>query len=173
MLKDAKMLLIAEGHSSDSQILEILIIATLNIISLHLSSTESWVLFISPQSSNHHIDWWWWGTETITCNLNKKKMLKKAQSSPSEFESINSGRQEGSCIIALAKSISSALLLSISSVSGVINLQLRSWYHVTMWDCARVMWSQCIDIVAEVAVTFFFFVIFTRQGRLRSRSSAG
>lgn len=91
-------------------------------------------------------------------------------SSPSDFDSINAQGQEGSCIIAFAKSISWALVLSISSVSRVINLQPWVWYHVTMWDYIDVMWSQRIDIAAEVQDLLKFL---TGLERLRNRLPRG
>lgn len=66
-----------------------------------------------------------------------------------------------------AKSISWALLLSISSVSWVISLQLWIWYHVTMWDCIDAMWSWRIDIDAKVQDLLQFF--FMGPERLRNR----
>lgn len=57
-----------------------------------------------------------------------------------------------------AKSIAWALLLSISSVSWVISLQLWIWYHVTMWDCIDAMWSRRIDIDAKVQDLLQFFL---------------
>lgn len=62
-----------------------------------------------------------------TCQGKSEKKNKKYtffSCTVSDFDDSNAGRQEGSIIIALAKSISWTLLLSISSVSQAINQQL-------------------------------------------------
>lgn len=77
----------------------------------------------------------------------------------SDSDSTKAGRQEGSIIIAFAKSISWALVISISSVSRVINLQLGSWVHVTMWDGGEI-WSQPMisPLKCRVCCSFLFFL---------------
>lgn len=62
-----------------------------------------------------------------------QKHTRNTPSHLSDFDSTNARRQEGSITIAFAKSISCALVQSISSVSRAINLQLWTWYHVTLW----------------------------------------
>ena len=133
MLKDAKILLIL-------QILLRIIgpVALLQESSWTDSQTVSWImktiiaatLALVQQSWKHHLN----------------------------FDSSDVGRQEGSIITAFAKSISWALLLSISSVSWVINLQLWIWYHVTMWDYIDAMWSRRTDIDAKVQDLLHFFL---------------
>lgn len=54
-----------------------------------------------------------------------QKHTRNTPSHLSDFDSTNARRQEGSITIAFAK--------SISSVSRAINLQLWTWYHVTLW----------------------------------------
>lgn len=61
-----------------------------------------------------------------------QKHTRNTPSHLSDFDSTNARRQEGSITIAFAKSISCALVQSISSVSRAINLQLWTWYHVTL-----------------------------------------
>lgn len=61
-----------------------------------------------------------------------QKHTRNTPSHRSDFDSTNARRQEGSITIAFAKSISCALVQSISSVSLAINLQLWTWYHVTL-----------------------------------------
>lgn len=80
-----------------------------------------------------------------------QKHTRNTPSHLSDFDSTNARRQEGSITIAFAKSISCALVQSISSVSRAINLQLWTWYHVTLrYYTLNTTWS--CHIAAEVYI---------------------